>query len=136
MDEMQAAILRVKLRHLDAANEARRARAARYRERLAGLPLRLPVEASWALPNYHLFTIATPQRDALAAFLREREIATLMHYPTPLHLQPVYQPLGWHPGDFPEAERACNETLSLPMYPALALEDVDRVADAVRAFFA
>ncbi len=135
LDEIQAAILRVKLRHLDWANDARRQRAQRYHELLAGFPLRLPHEAPWATANYHLFVIRTPQRDALAEHLRERGVATLMHYPVPLHLQEVYQRLQLGPGSFPEAERAAHEVLSLPLHPDLPMEEVEQVALAVRDFF-
>ncbi len=135
LDEMQAAILRVKLRHLDAWNDARRARAAQYRERLRVTPLALPEEAPWARSNFHLYPVRTPDRDALAAWLKERGIGTLMHYPIPIHLQPAYASLGWTRGAFPVAEKICNETLSLPLYPELPPETVDQIADAVIAFF-
>jgi dTDP-4-amino-4,6-dideoxygalactose transaminase len=135
LDEMQAAILRVKLRHLDAWNEARRERAARYYERLASLPLRLPVEAAWARHIYHLYVIRTKARDALAEHLKAQGIGTLMHYPVPVHLQEAYAFLGRARGAYPRAERACDEVLSLPLYPELTLESVDGVCDAVDAFF-
>ncbi|HOZ45333.1 MAG TPA: DegT/DnrJ/EryC1/StrS family aminotransferase [Candidatus Hydrogenedentes bacterium] len=136
LDELQAAILRVKLKYLDDWNAARRERAKAYRERLAGLPLTLPVQAKWATAVYHLYVVRTPERDALREYLRENEIGTQLHYPVPIHLQRAYADLGYARGDFPESEKACDEVLSLPMYPELAMEDLDRVAAAVRAFFA
>lgn len=135
LDELQAAVLRVKLRHLDAWNDARRARAAAYREGLAGLPVALPAEADWARSNYHLFVIRTPDRDALRAHLTAQGIGTQLHYPVPLHRQEAFAGLGLAEGALPEAERACREVISLPMYPELPLDSVERVAEAVRAFF-
>jgi dTDP-4-amino-4,6-dideoxygalactose transaminase len=136
LDEIQAAILQVKLRHLDADNRARRERAAAYRDGLAGLPIELPHETARAQSNYHLFVIRTPERDRLQAFLGDEGIGTLLHYPVPIHRQPAYHDLGYGAGAFPVAEKACNEVISLPLYPELSLEAVERVADAVRRFFA
>lgn len=135
LDEMQAAILRVKLRHLDEANQARRERAATYTQALAGTALTLPSEASWAWHNYHLYVVRTPARDALAAHLRQHEIGTLMHYPVPVHRQEVFLGLGYPEGAFPEAERACNEVLSLPLYPDLPVADIFRVAESAKLFY-
>lgn len=134
LDEMQAAILRVKLRHLDAGNDARRAIAARYNEALAGLPVVTPNPASWALPVFHLYVIRSPHRDALQSHLKECEIGTLIHYPIAVHLQPAFAHLGLQRGAFPHAENACNEVLSLPMFPELPLGAVDKVAEAIAGF--
>jgi len=134
LDELQAAVLRVKLRRLDEWNAARRERAALYRERLAGLPVTLPGEGPWAEAVYHLFVIRSPRRDALRAHLADREIGTQLHYPVPLHLQPAYADLGLGKGSFPEAEHACDEVLSLPMYPELALDAINQVAAAISDF--
>lgn len=131
LDEMQAAILRVKLRHLDEWNEARRARAAEYGRQLRALPLRLPTQAEWAFHNYHLYVVRSRHRDRLQALLRERQIDTLLHYPVPIHRQEAYVDLGYAPGTFPEAERACSEVLSLPMYPELPFEHIARIAEAL-----
>lgn len=136
LDEVQAAILLAKLPRLDAWNAARRNRAQRYNELLAGLPLALPREANWAMSNFHIYAVRTPQRDALQSHLRERGIGTLLHYPVPIHSQDAYRELGYRKGDFPIAELACAETLSLPLYPELPLEAVREVADAVHAYFA
>ncbi len=134
LDEMQAAILRVKLRHLEDWTEARRERAAEYSRLLAGTPLTLPCEADYARHNYHLYVVRSSHRDALQRHLEARGVGTLIHYPIPVHLQPAYAGLGYGPGDFPNAERACDEVLSLPMYPELPLEHVQRVAEAISEF--
>lgn len=136
LDEIQAAILRVKLRHLDAWNEARRERAAVYGRFLSNMgDIVLPVEAKEAFHVYHLYVIRTPHRDALQAYLRSRGIATLLHYPVPVHLQKAYARLGYVRGAFPVAEAACDRVLSLPMYAEMPMEHAVRVAEAVRAFF-
>ena len=87
-------------------------------------------------PAYHLFVIATPQRDSLSAYLKERGIQTLVHYPTPIHRQPAFASLGYREGNFPVAERAAAEALSLPLYPELTDWEADEVIAAVRGFFA
>jgi len=132
LDELQAAFLRVGLRHLPQWTERRRALAELY---LAGLdgsgvePLR---EQPYARSVHHLFVVRHPRRDALAEALRERGVSTLVHYPIPLHLQPVFASLGGRLGDLPVAERATSEILSLPLFPELRDEQVLRVVDAVR----
>jgi dTDP-4-amino-4,6-dideoxygalactose transaminase len=132
LDELQAALLRVKLRHLAAWTERRRALAALYRSELSGCGVVLPEEQPYARAVYHLFVIRHPLRDALRAALDERGIGTLIHYPIPLHLQPVFAPLGGRIGDCPVAERAAAEVLSLPLYPELTDAQAREVAAAVR----
>ena len=132
LDEVQSAILRAFLRHLPAWTERRRALAALYLRELAGAAVELPREQPWAAAVYHLFVVRHPRRDALGAALRERGIGTLVHYPIPLHLQPAFHALGGRPGDFPVAERAAGEVLSLPLYPELTDEQARAVAAAVR----
>jgi dTDP-4-amino-4,6-dideoxygalactose transaminase len=132
LDELQAAVLRVKLRHLPAHLERRRALAGLYQRELAGLPLRLPLEQPYARTGYHLFVITHPKRDALQAELQRRGIATLIHYPIPLHLQPAFESLAGRRGDFPVAERAAAEILSLPLYPELTDEQALSVCGALR----
>ncbi len=158
LDEIQAAVLRVKLRHLDTWNAARRGHAARYNKLLD----RLPGVVTPAVPHgsehvYHQYTIRLqdpaetgpharmhssspgqagerePWRDRVQQFLFSRGIASSVYYPVPLHLQPIYASLGYRRGDLPVAERAASEVLSLPMYPELSTEQIDRVADAVAA---
>lgn len=132
LDELQAAILRVALAHLEGANARRRALARLYLDALAGSGVALPEERPYARANYHLFVIRHPRRDALMAALKERGIATLIHYPIPLHLQPAFAGCG-RAGDFPVAEAASREILSLPLYPELREEQVREVCAGVRA---
>jgi len=137
LDELQAAVLRVKLAHLDAWNAARRQHAHRYDELLAGSSVELPEERPGATPEghvWHLFAVRHPRRDALAAYLKERGIGTAVHYPTALHLQPAFASLGLGAGAFPVAERQAREELSLPLYPEMTAAEVTDVAEAVRAF--
>jgi len=133
LDEIQAAILRVKLRHLDAWTAERRRWAARYADLLADARLRLPREAPAVRHGYHLYVVRSPRRDALRCLLQQQGIATAVHYPTPVHLQPAYATLGYGAGSFPVAERACTEVLSLPLYPELTEEEIGRVAAALHA---
>jgi dTDP-4-amino-4,6-dideoxygalactose transaminase len=132
LDEMQAALLRVGLRHLPAWTERRRALAALYLRELEGAALTLPREQPYARAVYHLFVVRHPRRDALAAALKERGIGTLIHYPIPLHLQPAFAALGGRAGDFPVAEKAAAEILSLPLYPEMSDDQARLVAQAVR----
>jgi len=137
LDELQAAVLRVKLTHLDDWNAARRRLAHQYDELLAGSSVTLPEERPGATPEghvWHLFAVRHPRRDALAAYLKERGIGTAVHYPTALHRQPAFASLGLGVGTFPVAEQQAREELSLPLYPELTAADVTYVADAVRAF--
>jgi dTDP-4-amino-4,6-dideoxygalactose transaminase len=136
LDAIQAAFLRIKLRRLAQWNDARRQRAARYREVLADVAaVELPVEAPYAKHVYHLFVIRAERRDALRNHLTERGIATGLHYPLPLHLQNAYRHLGLGPGAFPVVERAAEAILSLPMFPELTDSQVCRVAEAIREFY-
>ena len=132
LDEIQAAILRVKLAHLSGFTERRRALAALYREGLEGASVELPREQAYARAVYHLFVIRHKKRDALAKALQERGVGTLIHYPIPLHLQPAFSSLGLREGSFPVCERAAKEILSLPLYPELSEEQVRFVAGSVR----
>src|SRR6266511_1983432 len=135
LDSLQAAILRVKLRHLDQWNEERRERVRAYREALADVPgVVLPSERAGARSAWHLCTIRARDRDALAAHLKARGIATAIHYPRPIHLQPAMAAAGGRPGDLPVSEQLCREVLCLPLYPELPLEDLERIAAEVRAF--
>ena len=132
LDEMQAAILRVGLRHLEAGTARRRALAAVYERELSGAKVALPVEQAYATAVYHLFVIRHPRRDELMARLKERGIDTLIHYPIPLHLQPAFASLGGRPGDCPRAEAAAREILSLPLHPGMTDDDARYVAASVR----
>ncbi|TMQ57320.1 MAG: DegT/DnrJ/EryC1/StrS family aminotransferase [Candidatus Eisenbacteria bacterium] len=136
LDALQAAFLRTKLRRLHAWTEARRAIAARYRQGLAGSPVGLPPELEIAKHTYHQYTIRAPMRDRLQTRLRERGIATRVYYPGTVPGQPCFAHLGYEPGAFPVSERLTREVLSLPIYPGLTMEQVDRVAREVRSFYA
>jgi dTDP-3-amino-3,4,6-trideoxy-alpha-D-glucose transaminase len=132
LDEMQAAFLRVFLGRLDAGNAGRRAFAAEYGRRLAGLPdLALPTEADWARHVYHLYVVRSPRRDDLRARLAAAGVETLIHYPVPCHLQPAFEGLGFRPGAFPLAERLADEVLSLPMWPGLSADAASVVAGSL-----
>ena len=133
LDELQAAFLREKLKVLDGWNVRRQQVAAQYGEGLRGLPLRLPSVPAWALPVWHLYVVATPQRDALQKFLAERGIGTVIHYPKPPHLQDCYA--AFRGRDLPLATRLAGEVLSLPMSPDMTAAEVEEVIAGVRAFF-
>ena len=135
LDELQAAALRVKLRHLEEWNERRKRVARYYLQRLEGVPdLGLPFVPPYADPVWHLFVVRHPRRDALQHHLAECDIGTLIHYPLPPHLQQAYAPLGYVRGRFPLAESAADEVLSLPLGPHLSEADIDRVVAAVSSF--
>jgi dTDP-4-amino-4,6-dideoxygalactose transaminase len=135
LDELQAALLQVRLRHLDAWNDRRRTVAERYLRELAGLPgLTLPVVREGAVPVWHLFVVRSTRRDALAAFLKERGIGTLIHYPVPPHRTGAYAAHAWPA--LPVAERLAGEVLSLPIGPQLTADAVAEVVAGVRDFCA
>lgn len=131
MDELQAAILAVKLRYLDDWNRARTQIAQSFRDKLAQTSLRLPCEVSGRRHVWHLFVVRSSQRDKLRAELSRAGIATGLHYPIPLHLQPAYRYLGYKTGDFPVAEKIAAECLSLPMFPELEKTEIDRICETV-----
>jgi dTDP-4-amino-4,6-dideoxygalactose transaminase len=134
LDTLQAAILRVKLRYLDAENARRRELAQRYSELLAGADVRLPMARPDVTHVYHQYVIRAARRDALQAHLRGLGIGTLIHYPVPVHLQPAYAgriPVG---AGLPETEAAAREILSLPIFPELSCEQVIEAAKAINAF--
>jgi dTDP-4-amino-4,6-dideoxygalactose transaminase len=130
LDNLQAAILRLRLRRLDNDNNARRRIAARYREQLANLPVVLPAEdAADVTSVYHLFAIEVDGRDDVREALRVRGIATGVHYPTPVHLQPAWRSLGYDRGALPATENVAERILSLPIFPGLREAEVDRVCE-------
>jgi dTDP-4-amino-4,6-dideoxygalactose transaminase len=135
LDEMQAAILRVKLRHLSNWQRARQSNAVEYCRLLNQIPGVMPPIIPDGFEHvFHQYTIRVERRDALQQFLSARKIGSTVYYPHPLHLQPLYASLGHKPGDFPHAERAAQEVLSLPMYPELRKEQIARVVDAIAEF--
>ena len=136
LDTLQAAILRVKLTSTEKAIAARARHAQHYTERLRSIPgVRVQNVRCDAHPVYYVYNILVPQRDALAAYLKEQGIGTTIYYPKPLHLQPCFAYLGYKEGDFPVAERICKEILALPMYPELTDDEVDYVCDAIASFY-
>jgi dTDP-4-amino-4,6-dideoxygalactose transaminase len=148
LEAIQGAVLNVKLKYLDGWNDLRRAHAARYRELLSGLSsngggdaeatmggaLTLPQELPYARHIYHLYVVQTEARDGLQKHLTAASIQTGIHYPVPVHLQPAYASLGHRAGDFPVTESQAARILSLPMFPELTGAQIERVAEAVRAF--
>jgi UDP-N-acetyl-3-dehydro-alpha-D-glucosamine 3-aminotranferase len=132
LDEIQAAILRVKLRHLDAWSEGRRERAAQYDRLLGGIDgVVIPRVADDCQHVYHQYTIRVPKRDRVQKMLADLGIASTVYYPTPIHLQPIYAGLGYKVGDLPETEKAAREVLSLPIYPELTDEQLEQVAQGL-----
>lgn len=132
IDTLQAAILHAKLPYLDDWNHARRRNASRYRELLADADLILPFEPDYAQGVYHLFVVRVKDRDRVLQDLRSRGIKCGVHYPIPLHLQPAYEHLGYREGDYPHAEAAARQVLSLPMYPELTDDQIERVCRTLR----
>lgn len=138
LDELQAAILNVKFPHLDKWSEARREKAAYYTAKLneaLSQVIKTPVEKEGNYHVFHQYTLRVPLRDELQSFLKEEGIATMIYYPLPLHIQPVFKELGLKEGDLPEAEKAAKEALSLPMYPELKVEEQDYVIAKIIEFY-
>ena len=137
LDELQAGLLSIKLKHLNKWNQEREQIARLYSEALNGVgDLILPDLANDASSVYHLFVIRTNQRDALQQYLTENNIGTLIHYPLPPHLQQAYQDMRFKKGDFPIAEQIAKTCLSLPIYPGLQKQEIDYIADRINMFFA
>jgi dTDP-4-amino-4,6-dideoxygalactose transaminase len=136
MEAIQGAVLGVKLKYLPQWTAQRRAVAGKYRQLLGDLEqVSLPKEMPYAKHVYHLFVIRARRRDDLKAFLEQKGIGTGLHYPIPLHLQKAFQHLGYKKGDFPVAEKAADEILSLPMYPELTDQQIEYVCDSIREFY-
>ena len=135
LDAIQAAVLRLKLKRLEAWNKARRENAAHYTKLFSEIPeVDLLKEADFAKSVYHLYVIMVDDRDGLQKFLGEKEIGTGLHYPIPLHLQKAYANCGYKKGDFPNTERNTSRMLSLPMFAELAHEQIDYVVECVKEF--
>ncbi len=135
LDELQAGLLRVKLRHLDELNEERSGIANRYFERIKNPIIKLPKVRPGADSSWHQFVVHIPKyRDELMEYLKEREIGTLIHYPIPPHLSEAYSYLGYKKGDFPIAEKNADEVLSLPMYNGMTTDEQQFVIDAINSF--
>jgi dTDP-4-amino-4,6-dideoxygalactose transaminase len=131
MEGLQGAILRVKLRHLDAWTEGRRSRAVEYERRLKGADVVRPVEMPYARHVYHIYAVRSTDRTELQRALQAQGVQTGIHYPIPVHLQDGYRDLGYVAGEFPETERAAREVLSLPMFSELSNMQVEMVSAAV-----
>lgn len=135
LDEIQAAILAAKLPHLDSWNQRRRQIAAQYSKGLAALPLGVPVEAQRNQHVYHLYALQVAERERLQAFLAERGIQTLIHYPVPAHRQPAYAHLGYAAGSLPVSERVAGAVLSLPLFPQLSDREVGAIVATIQEFY-
>jgi dTDP-4-amino-4,6-dideoxygalactose transaminase len=137
LDDLQAAVLRIKLRHLDQWNAERRQRAAAYAEGLREAPgVTVPTAPEGYEHIFHQYVIRTGRRDELKNHLQERQIGSMIYYPVPLHLQPCFRFLGYRPGDLPETERAAAEVLALPIFAELTDAEIGEVCDAIRGFTA
>lgn len=135
LDNLQAAVLRVKLKYLDSWNQKRSEHAKAYDDGLKGLPIVVPKVNPDNTHVYHLYVIRTKSRNKLAQFLKSEGIATGLHYPVPIHLQKAYRGLGHKIGDFPITEKLSRDILSLPMYPELSTRQINYIVSSVRGFF-
>jgi dTDP-4-amino-4,6-dideoxygalactose transaminase len=135
LDGIQGAVLDVKLKYLDRWNEKRRQNAALYDSLLADSPVKTPKIDAGNVSIYHQYTIAAPERDKLREFLAENDVGSAVFYPKPLHLQDCFRELGYKRGDLPAAEKACNEVLSLPVYPELSQDQIEHVAATVLKYY-
>ena len=136
MEGIQGAVLRVKLKYLESWTEGRRSAAARYNDLLAGSDYSTPAEMAHNRHVYHVYAIRTSNRQAVQESLQQQGVQTGIHYPTPVHLLPAHEDLGYQRGQFPHAEAAAAEVLSLPMFPELTKEQTSQVADALLSFTA
>jgi len=135
MEGIQGAVLGIKLKHLDKWTGERRRVAHRYHELLADTPLQLPIEADYAESAYHLYVVRHPRRDDLKRHLESNKVGCALHYPLSLHMQKCYAHLGYKAGDFPIAEKAARECLSLPIFPEMTETQVERVSEVIHDFF-
>lgn len=134
LDELQAALLRVKLKYLDAWNERRCRTALKYSDLLPRSNIVLPFVPEYAKPVWHLYVIFVKERNRFQNYLDERSIGTLIHYPIPPHLQKAYDDLGYKAGDFPITEKMADRSLSLPMGPHVSESQIEAITDAIRGF--
>jgi dTDP-4-amino-4,6-dideoxygalactose transaminase len=134
LDDLQAAILRVKLKYLDEWNTRRQELAGYYTDLLSGNAITLPVQPQDAVHVYHHYVVRHANRDSLQTFLADRGIRSLIHYPLPIHLQPAYEDLGYQPGDLPASELAARQVLSLPLYPEITKTSVEAVCRGILDF--
>jgi dTDP-4-amino-4,6-dideoxygalactose transaminase len=134
LDELQAAVLRIKLKYLDQWNEERREKASRFSERLASLGIVCPLERKGSRHVYHLYVVRTGKRDALQRFLKKRGIDTLIHYPIPIHQQKAFKELGYRRGDLPLTEQYSRKILSLPFFPEIKESEMEEVVRGIQHF--
>jgi dTDP-3-amino-3,4,6-trideoxy-alpha-D-glucose transaminase len=132
MDEIHAAVLRLKLPKLDGWNARRAAIAKRYDEALSETDLAPSPRADWATPSYYLYVLRSPRREHTRQMLAEAGVSTDVHWPEPPHLQPAFAQLGYGPGSLPVTERLCDEVITLPMFPELTDDEVTRVCEALK----
>lgn len=135
LDEIQAAVLLIKLQYLDKWNQKRTELALEYNHRLSSPEITTPFTSPYAEHVYHLYTIRVKQRDELQQHLKAQGIATGIYYPTPLHLIDAYSSLGYKEDDFPQAEQAAKETLTIPLYPEMSNEQVAFVTSSILNFY-
>ena len=135
MEGIQGAVLGIKLKHLDEWTRERRRVAHRYHELLADTPLQLPMQADYADSAYHLYVVRHPRRDHLKKHLEANKVGCALHYPLSLHMQKCYAHLGYKAGDFPVAEKAARECLSLPIFPEMTETQIERVSEVIHEFF-
>jgi hypothetical protein len=137
LDALQAAVLSIKLKYLDKWHEARRENAYRYNEAFVDLPIVTPTEIpeTYCIYNQYTIRILDGQRDEFREYLKERGIPTAVYYPLPLHLQPCFEELGYQKGDFPIAEKASEEVVSLPVYPELPDEQQEKIIEVIESFY-
>ncbi|MBL7996389.1 DegT/DnrJ/EryC1/StrS family aminotransferase [bacterium] len=135
LDELQAAYLSIKLKHLDGWNTRRQEIAEVYKKKLSGSSVRVPLFANHLYSNYHVYVVRTERRDELQRHLEKRGIQTNIYYPVPLHMLKSHEFLGYKPGEFPHAEKACEEVLALPMYAEMPMEYVDEIAHEIWKFY-
>jgi len=134
LDALQAAVLSAKMKYLDGWNERRREIAALYNEKIKADGVVLPVEAEYNKHVYHQYVIRVPDRDGLAAKLKDAGVGTMIYYPVPLHLQECFAGLGYREGDLPVSEQAAKEVLALPIFPELTRDEIEYVADCINKF--
>jgi dTDP-4-amino-4,6-dideoxygalactose transaminase len=134
LDTIQAAVLRVKLRHLDTWNDRRREIAAMYTNDLEGV-VKTPRVVDGVESIYHLYVVEVEEREKLQEFLKEKGVITLIHYPIPIHLQPAYAELGYKRGDFPFTDKSSERILSLPMYAELSNEEIKYITNSIKQFY-
>lgn len=135
LDALQAAVLRVKLKHLESWNSARRKHAGLYKRLLENSDIKLPYELDFNKHVYHIFALRVDKRDAAVDRLKSKGIGAGIHYPIPLHLQPAYRHLGYQKGNFPATEQCSSEFISLPMYPELTGEQIEHVSSTIRELY-